>query len=606
MPSGVVNFPTSLDDAVSLIEANNQASSTLTASIIATTLLIPVADPAEFPNSGLATLTDSITPWTAAPTKIEIFRYSSKSGSNLVVPSTADRGLYGTTAQSWDSGQFVGQRITARHHTVLAEAQIAVETKLGIGSDTPGGSGEALLSDSSGASVWRAIAQADVSGLVSALSGKAATVHTHAQSDITGLVSDLSGKAATVHTHLKADITDFANDTITLSGDVTGSGAAAISATIANDAVTYAKLQNISATQRVLGRNTSGAGNAEEVTASQLLDWIGSTRGSVLYRGASGWAIRTPGTAGQVLTSNGANEDPTYEDAAGGGGGDTLPIVDTTAIVKGSADATKLLRFEVDGFTAETTRTLTPQNASYTLAGLNIAQTFTDAQGIQANAASAFFVGQNGDTNPALRVVANVVSAATGLSITGNASGAGVTLTALSSGSNENIILTPKGTGMVESTGPLRLSGTGTDTFTTPASASVPTKLNIPLFNPGSFGQILAFGMASGAANSARVLSLFDQRGSGHQPTLQVFNPAEDSLFGLTWDGSDAIAQLTTSAILQLTGTRVFIKAPNSAPTDGDIPNSCLTMRLDEAGDEISIRVRYSDGTLKTGVVALT
>jgi hypothetical protein len=43
-------------------------------------------------------------------------------------------------------------------------------------------------------------------------------------------------------------------------------------AKIANDAVTYDKLQNVSATARLLGRATAGAGNAEELTATQLRD----------------------------------------------------------------------------------------------------------------------------------------------------------------------------------------------------------------------------------------------------------------------------------------------------------------------------------------------
>lgn len=43
-----------------------------------------------------------------------------------------------------------------------------------------------------------------------------------------------------------------------------------------------------------------------------ILDSIGTTRGSILYRGASEWAIRTPGTSGQVLMSNGAGADPSY------------------------------------------------------------------------------------------------------------------------------------------------------------------------------------------------------------------------------------------------------------------------------------------------------
>ena len=72
----------------------------------------------------------------------------------------------------------------------------------------------------------------------------------------------------------------------------------------------------VSATQRVLGRNTAGAGNAEEVTLSQALDWVGSTRGTILYRGASGWAALAPGTAGQVLQSGGSTADPSWTNMA--------------------------------------------------------------------------------------------------------------------------------------------------------------------------------------------------------------------------------------------------------------------------------------------------
>ena len=50
------------------------------------------------------------------------------------------------------------------------------------------------------------------------------------------------------------------------------------------------------------------------------------------------------------------------------GGGDTLPIVDTTGIAKGSGDATKIVRLEVDGITTETTRALTVQDKDYTIA----------------------------------------------------------------------------------------------------------------------------------------------------------------------------------------------------------------------------------------------
>lgn len=95
------------------------------------------------------------------------------------------------------------------------------------------------------------------------------------------------------------------------SGTAVGFGTIA-TAGIANSAVTYAKIQNVSATQRVLGRNTAGAGVTEEVSASGVLDWIGSTRGQILFRGASGWSVLSPGTAGYLLSTGGAGADPSW------------------------------------------------------------------------------------------------------------------------------------------------------------------------------------------------------------------------------------------------------------------------------------------------------
>lgn len=67
------------------------------------------------------------------------------------------------------------------------------------------------------------------------------------------------------------------------------------------------------------------------------------------------------------------------------------PFVDTTAIVKGSADATKLARLEVDGLTTATTRVLTVQNKNYTLAGTDDVATSTAAAAaaLAAHVASA-------------------------------------------------------------------------------------------------------------------------------------------------------------------------------------------------------------------------
>jgi len=55
-------------------------------------------------------------------------------------------------------------------------------------------------------------------------------------------------------------------------GDITTSSSGAVW-TIDNDAVTYAKIQNVSATDRLLGRDTAGAGDIEEVPVSGGLEF---------------------------------------------------------------------------------------------------------------------------------------------------------------------------------------------------------------------------------------------------------------------------------------------------------------------------------------------
>jgi hypothetical protein len=59
-------------------------------------------------------------------------------------------------------------------------------------------------------------------------------------------------------------------------GDITVSASGA-TWTIDNSAVTYAKIQNVTATSRMLGRVTSGAGVVEELTGTQVLGIVTST-----------------------------------------------------------------------------------------------------------------------------------------------------------------------------------------------------------------------------------------------------------------------------------------------------------------------------------------
>ena len=99
--------------------------------------------------------------------------------------------------------------------------------------------------------------------------------------------------------------------------------------------------------------------------------------------------------------------------------------------------------------------------------------------------------------------------------------------------------------------GALRLSGgfgaLMADSFTTPVGSSVSTKINVPLFDPGNFGQIVALGLPASASISARVLSALDARTVAHQPTLAVFSPDENNVVGFSWEGSNASTYLKTT-----------------------------------------------------------
>jgi hypothetical protein len=65
----------------------------------------------------------------------------------------------------------------------------------------------------------------------------------------------------------------------------------------------------------------NGSGSAPSCgTTSGLLDLLGSARGDIAYRGASGWAVLAPGTNGFFLETQGAGADPIWAAAAGGSG----------------------------------------------------------------------------------------------------------------------------------------------------------------------------------------------------------------------------------------------------------------------------------------------
>lgn len=118
---------------------------------------------------------------------------------------------------------------------------------------------------------------------------------------------------ATLKTDLGLTGTNSGDQTITLTGDVTGSGTGSFAATIANGVVSNAKLANM-ATNTFKGRTSPLTGVPEDLTTAQataLLDLFTSAlRGLVPASGGG--------------TTNFLRADGTWAAPAGGGGGPTL------------------------------------------------------------------------------------------------------------------------------------------------------------------------------------------------------------------------------------------------------------------------------------------
>jgi hypothetical protein len=107
----------------------------------------------------------------------------------------------------------------------------------------------------------------------------------------------------------EADISDLqayliGNQTITLTGDVTGSGETSIITDIANNAVTLANIQQIS-TARFLGRLTSGTGNVEELSGTQATTLLDAFTSSL-----KGLAPASGGGTTNFLRADGGWADP--------------------------------------------------------------------------------------------------------------------------------------------------------------------------------------------------------------------------------------------------------------------------------------------------------
>jgi len=120
----MVNFPTSLDDNVSLFLAGNNLRTTLTSSIDNSTLTIPVVTTTGYPSTGFVSILTG-----TDITATEAIQYTSITPTQF---NASARGGDGTIAVSHQNGDNVDFTIVAAHHNELKNAVIELENFVGV------------------------------------------------------------------------------------------------------------------------------------------------------------------------------------------------------------------------------------------------------------------------------------------------------------------------------------------------------------------------------------------------------------------------------------------------------------------------------------------
>lgn len=258
-------------------------------------------------SSGGATPSLTFTLGAITPSSVNTVVISGSSSPSLAVTgtttvsgaNTGDQLTFKTISVSGQSDVVADS--TTDTLTLVAGSNVTITTNAGTDTITIAASGGSGTVTSVGMTVPSILS---VAGSPVTTSGTlAVTLATQAANTIFAGPTTGSAAAPTFRAMVTADIAD---------GIVT-------TAKVADDAITYAKLQNVSATSRILGRKTASAGDAEECTLSEVLDFVGSAaRGDILYRGASTWTRLPAGTSGQFLKTLGSGADPAWS-ATGGG-----------------------------------------------------------------------------------------------------------------------------------------------------------------------------------------------------------------------------------------------------------------------------------------------
>jgi hypothetical protein len=196
-------------------------------------------------------------------------------------------------------------------------------------------------------------------------------------------------------------------------GDVTSS-AGAVALTVANDAITYAKMQNVTATDRLLGRSTAGAGDVEEIVCTAAGRALVDDADAAAQRVTLGMGVgQISGTA--TNDNAAAGKVGEYVESSGQGSGTATITIASPAVITFAGHTFNGVAAIVFSTTGALPTGMTAGTTYYTLAGTVAGSPFSIATSA-ANALAGTAINTTGSQSGTQTANASI-ALATGVTI---------------------------------------------------------------------------------------------------------------------------------------------------------------------------------------------
>jgi hypothetical protein len=322
---------------------------------------------------------------------------------------------------------------------------------------------------------------------------------------------------------------------ITVTNSFTATGLVT-NADLANPSVT------INGTTCTLGSTCTPVAVASSIDAAGATSITNGTANGVLYDSAGVVGVVSPVNNGVLVTS-----------------GAGAPSISTT-LPSGIAASNMVLTTPNVGVASGTSLAI----GGCTLGAAVICATgptaFNGNAVVTSATSGALTVGLNGNTNPALQIDTSAASSATGVSIASAAAGSGAKIQAISSGTNENLIIGAKGTGSVSITSPEAVALASANALTVGPNGATNPALQVDTSTASAATGLSIKGVAAGSGLSLSTIS----SGTNEGMSINAKGTGQVNI-GNVSTGGVSITNLTANSSFTATGLVTYADMATAA-----------------------------------------